>query len=451
MRPPWLALVQAAMAPWSGQGVVVAVSGGGDSVALLRVLSYLRDEEDCRLSVATLDHATRAGASTADAAFVADLAARLNLPCDVGHWRADRPGHFEADARRARYAWLLEVAQRRQARAVAVGHTSDDQAETILHRIVRGTGLTGLAGMAPRRPLGPGVTLIRPILGVSGGEVRAYLTSIGQDWREDASNLDPARTRARIRHDLLPALARDFNPNVAAALVRLGQTAAEADRQARRHARRWLDRLTVTRDDTAITLDRVGLSRLDPAARVDLIRLAWDRQGWPAGRMSHARWTRLANLAASGKLERMTVTRGIEALGTVDQWTLRHRLDREVEPKPIPQPLAVPGSVAWGNHQITTSLDASSPMDEWVDRDMISGPLVVRALRPGDRFGPLGLNGHTQPLADFLRSRRVPRPERGQIPLITDDLGIVWVAGHRIAHRVRRTATTTRTLGLRLE
>ena len=112
MRPPWLPLVQAALAPWRGRAVVVAVSGGGDSVALLRALSYLRDDEELQLSVATLDHATRAGASAADAAFVAELADRLGLPCDLGRWQAERPGHFEADARRARYAWLLEVGSR---------------------------------------------------------------------------------------------------------------------------------------------------------------------------------------------------------------------------------------------------------------------------------------------------------------------------------------------------
>ena len=451
MRPPWLDLLQVAMKPWRGRGVVVAVSGGGDSVGLLRGLVDLQGDGDFRLSVATMDHSTRDGESARDAAFVADLAAKLDLPCDLGQWHAERPGHFEADARRARHAWLLELAQQRSASAVALGQTSDDQAETILHRIIRGTGLTGLAGIPARRPLGPGVTLIRPLLGVSRQEVRAYLTTLGQDWREDASNHDSAQTRARLRHDLLPKLAVDFNPNVADALIRLGQLAAEASEVVDRQSRRDLRRLTVSFDEFSITLSRPDLSRLDPARQVTLIRHAWHRLGWPEGGMTYAHWIRLAHSGESAS-SRITIAHGVEAIATADHWTLRRRPDREPDPDIIPpQSLASPGSVGWREGRVISSLDPADPMDEWLDLAAIGGSLEVRAARPGDRFDPLGLAGHSQPLADFFRGRHVAHADRPLVPLVTDSQGIIWVAGHRISHRVRQTDATTRRLGLRYE
>ena len=153
---------------------MVAVSGGGDSVGLLRVLHHLAPELGLRLSVAHLDHGVRGEPARADAAFVEGLARRLGLPFDLGHWRPERTGHFEADARRPGTRWLREIAAARGATAVAVGHTRDDQAETILHRIVRGTGLRGLSGM-PRRRVSerdPPIALVRPLLRVSRRAVR---------------------------------------------------------------------------------------------------------------------------------------------------------------------------------------------------------------------------------------------------------------------------------------
>src|SRR5262249_6683078 len=141
-----------------------------------------------------------------------------------------------ADAGRARYAWLAEIAQARGAAAVAVGHTRDDQAETILHRILRGTGPHGLAGMPARRPLADSIALVRPLLKGGRGDVRAYLERIGPPRRGDASTADTSRTRARIRHELMPKLAAEYNPKVADALLRLGALAAASERSYREHA-----------------------------------------------------------------------------------------------------------------------------------------------------------------------------------------------------------------------
>ena len=223
VREPWIDRVERRVARWCKHGLgkawVLAVSGGGDSVGLLRVLHELSGPLGLRLSVAHLDHGVRGDEARADAAFVAAVAGSLGLPFILGSWRPTRSGHFESDARRARYQWLTEVARVHGASVIAVGHTSDDHTETILHRIIRGTGLRGLAGIPSRRVLSscPRLTLARPLLGVSRHEVRTYLDALKQPFRDDASNADLSRTRARIRHNLLPKLAAEYNPNVSLA------------------------------------------------------------------------------------------------------------------------------------------------------------------------------------------------------------------------------------------
>ena len=210
MAGTWIERVREALAACEGQSVVVAVSGGGDSVALLRALYDTR--LDLHLSVAHLDHHARGDASRADAAFAAELAGSLGLPFDLGDWTPTRANHFESDARKARYAWLAEVAARREAPFVATGHTRDDQAETVLFRILRGPARAGLRASPLGDGWAEGVTLIRPLLDASRAELRRYLAEIGQPFREDASNADPSRTRNRIRSDLLPKLAAEVQP-----------------------------------------------------------------------------------------------------------------------------------------------------------------------------------------------------------------------------------------------
>ena len=432
------------------RGIVAAVSGGGDSVALLRLLHSLGGERSWRLSVAHLDHGTRGDEGHADASFVAALAESLDLPIDAGRWAPTREGHFEADARRARYAWLVQVARDRGAAFVAVGHTRDDQAETILHRILRGTGPRGLAGMAPRRRLAEGIALARPLLGAGRADLRLYLATIGQSFREDSSNADPRRTRNRLRSDLLPKLASEYNPNVVEALDRLGRFAREdLSRRGRRVA--VIARASVvSADASGIVLRREPLMGLSPALRAEVVRLLWRRAGWPEGAMTAARWLRLANATE----KRFAAGSGIEAVISAETMALAplSRTDG-IEPVP-PARLTVPGRL--DDRGLVATLDPDAPHDEEIDLDRVAfwsdvdSPrfLRVAAPEPGDRFDPLGLGGHSQGLNDFFRGRGVAKPDRRRISVVSDREGIVWVVGHRIAHRVRVTGATTRRLRL---
>lgn len=305
--------------------------------------------------------------------------------------------------------------------------------------------------MPARRPLGASTTLVRPLLEVSRLDVRAFLAELGQPYRDDPTNADLSRTRARIRHDLLPRLADDYNPNVAEALVRLGMLAASSNRGARRRLRDLEASVTLPADHDEIRLDRETLAQLPRYLRTEFLRLAWRRAEWPERHMSAERWGRLASLARTTR-EGTVVIAGIEVTTGPKLLVLKRPatpLDRASPPKPFP--LEIPGVVPWGNGRIIATLDPDAPRDETVDRDLLLAPLCVRAPSPGDRFAPLGMHGQTTPLNDFLRGRRVPLERRRDIPLVCDRSGIVWVVGHRIADRVRMTPATVHTAGLRWE
>lgn len=459
-KPGWFARVQRQLRPWQGGRIVVAVSGGSDSVGLLRALNSLSGLEKISLSVAHLDHGSRGEASAADARFVAELSATLGLPCDLGRWSPERSSHFESDARRARYDWLASLARDRGASAVAVGHTRDDQAETILHRIVRGTGPRGLAGMPARRPLAGGVTLIRPLLDVSRSEIRNYLESLGQTWREDATNADRARTRSRIRLDLIPKLQDEYNPKVIEALIRLGRLAGSEHRTCERRLARITRDATVDdpADSVLLVLQLDRLIDLPTIPRAETIRLAWRAAGWPERAMTAQRWRRLAALAGPGcGSGRIALPGGLMAERRGDQLRVLRNAGLDHAPAaPAAALLPLPGSALWGPGRLVASFAPNPPCMESIDAERLepfgtpdAPHLIVRAAKDGDRFDPLGMAGRTMRLTDFLRNRRVPQHARRLVPLVCDRLGIVWVVGHRIADRVRRVEASRRLLRLR--
>lgn len=286
---------------WRDVRVLVAVSGGADSVALLRALAAIREPGEGGLAVAHFNHQLRGEESQADERFVVALCGQLAVPCEVGRapvhaWNSRRGEGLEATARTARYDFLLQTAARLGARYVVTAHTADDQAETILHRIARGTGLAGLAGMGRTRPLAPGITLLRPLLEFRRSELLAYLAELGQSYCSDASNEDVRFTRNRIRLELLPELARHVNPGVVEAIVRLGVLAAEAQAV--------IDAATAALESRAVRYESaetvyVNADLMADQARYtvrELLIAVWRRQDWPLQAMGFAEWDLLAQM-----------------------------------------------------------------------------------------------------------------------------------------------------------
>jgi tRNA(Ile)-lysidine synthase len=292
-----------------GRGVVAAVSGGPDSVALLRALIAARPPADSfPVVVAHLNHRLRGAESDADEEFVGELCAGLTatgVPAltlartrlDVAALARAEGVNLEAAARRARYAWLAETARAAGARWVAAGHTADDQAETVLHRLLRGAGLQGLRGVAARRELAPGVGLVRPLLRTTRAEVIAYLQELNQPFRIDSTNSDLSRMRNRIRLELLPLLAARYNPGAAAVLARLAAQADEAFRDEAAAAAALLAEAERPRAGPLLVFDPGRLAAAPRRLVRAALRLVWAREGWPVDAMTFEKWERLAGLA----------------------------------------------------------------------------------------------------------------------------------------------------------
>ncbi len=282
---------------------VVAVSGGSDSVALLRALLM---ETTAPLVIAHLNHQLRGAESDGDEAFVRELHARLTetgaplLPvwCERLDVRAAAAGdNLESAARQVRYEFLLKVAQATGAAYVATGHTADDQAETVLHRLLRGTGLHGLAGIPRRRPLAPDIFVVRPLLDVRREQVLAFLAELGQPFCRDSTNADRQFTRSRLRHDLLPLLTAQYNPGTVDVLCRLADQAIETQAFVEKHAGDLLASAELPRAGAMIVLDARQLAAAALVLVREALRLLWRRESWPLGDMGFERWQQVAAVA----------------------------------------------------------------------------------------------------------------------------------------------------------
>jgi tRNA(Ile)-lysidine synthase len=288
---------------WKDVTVLVAVSGGSDSVALLRGLAAVKLPGEGRLIVAHINHKLRGADSDADQAFVEELSVRLRLESQVATSAVETTGGghgqgLESLARKARYAMLEEIAGRVGARFVVTAHTADDQAETILHRVLRGTGLRGLAGISRSRRIGR-ATLLRPLLTVSHEELVSYLAKRRQPFRTDASNTDVRFTRNRIRKELLPILAAHYNPAIVAALLRLGELAGESQSLLDTMVREVTERCLLGVSEGEAKMDLKTLALQPPYLVREVLRIVWRRQGWPLAAMGFAEWESLAVMMAA--------------------------------------------------------------------------------------------------------------------------------------------------------
>jgi tRNA(Ile)-lysidine synthase len=296
--------------------VLVAVSGGADSVALLRGLLTLQFSLGLSLHVAHLNHQLRGVASNADAAWVESLCQQVGVPCHIGSRAvADMPEMskqgLEGAARLARRQFLQDVAREHDCSQIALAHTADDQVETILHHIVRGTGLVGLAGMQSiseindpedaTEQLPHSIPFVRPMLSINRQQVESYLAELRQDFRTDASNQDTRLTRNRIRHELLPLLEREFNPQVRQALLRLGQQSREILKDETELAEQVLNEALVECTPRLCRL-LCGPFINQPSHRIrECFVVLWKRQNWPRQHMGFRDWNRLVDLLSQAE------------------------------------------------------------------------------------------------------------------------------------------------------
>jgi tRNA(Ile)-lysidine synthase len=444
----------------SGERLLVAVSGGVDSMVLLEALSRVRERLGLRLYVAHLHHGLRGRAADRDAAFVVAEAARWGLGVSVGRLDpAERgPGQsVQVWAREARYRCLEAIGDQVRAARILVAHTQDDQAETVLLNLLRGTGPRGLAGIPPARD-----RILRPLLRVSRADVEAYAAARHVPFRTDASNASEAYRRNRIRHQLLPLLAKEYNPRIVGSLAALAALARE-DYAALEAQAAALLATAVQAEGPGVSLDVAAL-RSAPAA---VARRAFQAAFRMASRNAHSLTRRhlegLRSLLAreglarlpGGMLGRRNETEiwigAPRAAATAiadrdsDRTEIRIGPSRDgTAPGEVPLPLGVwtrwpPLDCRIRVRRLGAVGITRYRRDRWreiLSLGLLEAPLSLRGWRPGDRFRPLGLPGRKK-LQDFFVDAKVPRHQRGWLPLLLSGGRIAWVVGHRIAEEFR--------------
>jgi tRNA(Ile)-lysidine synthase len=436
-----------------GAAVVALVSGGADSVALLRLLALgvLGDFEG-RLRVLHVDHMLRGAEAEADAAFVEALAAELAVPCrvvryDVAAYAEQERLNLEDAGRRVRYRFAEQEADaladalsvpRSRAR-IAVAHTLDDHVETFLMRLLAGSGATGLRGIRPMRG-----RVVRPLIGARRSEVREWLASLGIAWREDASNADTARTRAWVRAELLPLIESRFPSFVQTAERTLRILADEDDLLAEMAEAFAYDFATVSPE--RVEFDRGRMATLSRAMSRRTVREALARAFPEAGRLDAEHIEAIVEGLSCEDFAR-DLPFGLRAETEYATLAVSRRAQ---SPAPVgPCLLEVPGRVDLGPAgamtarcvepgELPATRDAAA-----LDADLLEVPLLVDAPRPGDRVQPLGMAG-TKKLQDVFVDAKVPRRLRPVTPIVRSGGEVAWVAGLVTSERFKVTGETTR-------
>ncbi len=451
-----------------GGCVLVAVSGGPDSVCLFDVLDRLKERLGITLAVVHVDHTTRGDESRADAEFVAQLAEQYGVACTVRRVNVDRdkqPGEsFEQAARRLRYAAFVDGARGCGATRLATGHTADDQAETVLMRVVRGTGPRGLAGIPPVADR-EGITVIRPLIKVWRTEVERYVNERGIPSRHDRTNTMACCLRNRVRLELLPELEREFNPAVKTALVRLAELVRDEQGELSRYARAAARETIVHETNGEVCVDRAAY-RVLPVAVARLCVMAWSAAvvGSPWHGTADAVDRAAAFLWSDATTGEMHLPEGVCVQLEYNRAVFRRTKPSHTtvaQAKPVVLP--VPGSVAadWAGLIFTAQplARADAPDDirracrqdvHYFDAAKIEGDLVVRPRRRGDTFRPVGLGG-TAKLSDFFINRKVPARLRDTVPVLECDHGIVWVVGYAADERYAVGEATTDVVEVRCD
>lgn len=442
-----------------GDRILIALSGGADSVALTHALCRLRDGKGrpgYNLAAAHLNHRLRGAESDRDERFVRELCERLQIELTVE--RAENltgSSNLEERARELRYEFLNRTADRIGAKHITLAHHADDQAETVMLRLLRGSGATGLAAMDA---VGPG-RIVRPMLQLRRDQIFAYLEAIGAEFVIDSSNLSPAILRNRVRLELLPMLERDYAPKLSRRLAALATEMRSLDDYLTSEARRELDR----RLQSPSRIGLAGFGTLHPALANAMLR-EWLRRRIGGLRQVHRadieRMSRLCEAASPGSIAGLS--RG---------WRLRCEYGTAVlETAPVASAISFAGELARDGTTVVADAgfafdarilrpgdpafpaEASIPradrMDALFDADRIEGALIVRGFRHGDRIRPLGMSG-TRKVHDVFVDLKLPRERRATWPIVEWKSEILWIPGMARSRYALVTASTRKLLQLK--
>ena len=451
----------------SGDSVLIAVSGGADSVTLVHVLHSLSAEYRLRLAIAHLNHCLRLKESDRDARFVAALAQKLDVPLflekqDV--YRLHRRAHLslEEAARKVRYEFFVKTASSHGFNKIATGHHSNDNAELVLMNLLRGSGPLGLSGIVPVRD----GNIVRPLIHLKRCDIVEYIAEKKLPFVTDESNTDLSFRRNRIRHHLIPELEKSYNPKIIDTLHRLSRIMRTEDQWIENILRKDFSQCISAQGPDAISLNLQQFDRLATAAKRRLIRQAIFNVKKDLRRitLSHidAVLSMLDKRAAESSLN---LPEGIRVdLKATDLMIIKSKPNKLANSDKSDKPsffnyqytITSPGVLPIKEAGVTIKLseievddlpdfnDAGNNL-AFFDMDCLQFPLVVRNMRPGDRFSPLGVNG-TQKVKKFFIDKKIPAHQRRLCPLLLSDGQIIWIAGQRIDNCAKIVSATKRIL-----
>lgn len=432
--------------------MVVAVSGGADSVCLLDILNRIKDDFGITLFVAHFDHGLRPAEDDAETTFVEAFARSLDIPFvtqKAGLDISEGDGPLEERARRARYRFFDQVMDEFSAQKVAVGHTLNDQAETVIMRLMRGSGTTGLSAIPPVRD----GRIIRPLIEISREEILHYLDEKGLSFMTDSSNLKTNYLRNKIRLALLPRLM-EIQPRIIDLLGQTAEIMRIEDQWMEAEAEKWLKESSDLVDFNEVVIPLSLFRKISEALQHRVIRHALATAAGDLRRMG-LRHIQAINRIALGTRSSATLNlpRGLTITRSYD--SLIFKTGDGKEEKGFCYTLDGPGRfflkefessiVIEETEELMPPVKQSSPMTAFFDADLISYPITVRGFRPGDRFIPLGMFGHKK-LKNFFIDLKIPAKERSRIPILTHEDKPIWVCGLRMDDRYKVTSKTRRIL-----
>lgn len=454
--------------------IIVGVSGGPDSVALIKTLYSINSGKNLHLHlfVAHLDHQLRGKFSDEDAQFVQNLSKELSLPfifkgVDIKKISAQMNRSIEETARLERYTFFMESSRKYNASVVAVGHTADDNTETLLHRIIRGTGLRGLGGIPMKRPLTPGfpVQLVRPLLNIWRSEIIEYLEKEPTAYRTDASNYEPKYLRNKIRCELIPLLEKQYNPNVKKALSHLGNILTANNEYLSLEAKKILKSCTVEITGDSYILNTRFLTKQPMILQHLVLQEILSTLQVPLKEVCYEHYTKILDeINKTGRVWHFHLP------GKLSLWHEDNML--HLQKKFLPVICTVP-SLPFG--EITVQIPGTTPVDslgqfvseildvrhvsveafkktktkdeEIFDLQSITMPITVRGRKRGDAISPLGISGRKK-LKDLFIDKKVPSELRNTIPIVVMNNQPIWVVGMCIDNRVKVTPRTEKILKL---
>jgi tRNA(Ile)-lysidine synthase len=420
--------------------LVVGVSGGADSLALMHILYTLQSTFRYQIHIATFDHGLRGEQGAADTEYVRKMADSLGVPVTVGRTDVTNQGNgVEAAARIARYDFLVSVARKIGAERVAVAHHAGDQAETVLMHLLRGAGLAGLGGMAMEAPMPnhSDVTLIRPLLWNTRAEIEAYCKAHGLEAREDATNRDTTLLRNNIRLNILPALEQ-VNPHLQRALSHLADIARVEDDYVQGQLREMAASPAVQKRGGRILIERATFRELHPALQRRLIVWAAREVKPETQDLDYLHIMDAVQMAVEGKQGgRALLTDGLQVRVEYEFFIVERRdaaipdLDQPLVPEGVTLKIEIPGLVKLPDSQWTLHASLDIPGENVMPEARLTIPeganVTLRGRKEGDRFTPLGMDRHSQKINRWMINRKIPRSFRERIPLICVDENIVAI------------------------